>query len=169
MHAVMVLLRQELRAFSLGWGPFAFTLCGQAGTALAVLEMQARLNARAEQGAALARAARALNARLDLDSVLSTLCREADHALGGDLAGVYLGDAARGGLAVAGRRRRRGVGLVELHDQTRRGSGRPGAAPSTGEPTISNDFQHEVEVPTSDALRRHRDRGVWCRCAGTAS
>lgn len=151
VHAVMVLVRQHPRPFSEDDAALSFTLCSQAATAIAVLEMRARLNARAEQGTALARAAGALNARLDLDSVLNTLCREADQALGGDVAGVYLGDAERGGSAVAAH------GIAAESDwwgfTIKPGEGVGGQVLSSGEPAISNDYQHEVEVPSSDALR----------------
>ena len=149
--AVTVLVREELRAFTEEEAELAFTLCSQAATALAVQEMQARLHARAEQGTALARAAGALNARLDIESVLSTLCREAASALGGDVSGVYLGDSERGGSAVAAH------GIAREADwwgfTIKPGEGVGGQVLTTGEPAISNDYQREVAVPRSEVLR----------------
>ncbi len=151
VHSVMVLLREQLRAFTQEEAELAFTLCSQGATATAVLEMKTRLNARAEQGTALARAAAALNARLDIESVLATLCREAASALGGDVSGVYLGDAERGGAAVAAH------GIARDSDwwgfTIKPGEGVGGQVLTTGEPAISNDYQREVEVPSSEVLR----------------
>ena len=48
------------------------------------------------------RAARALNASLELGDVLRTLAREAALAVDGDITGVYLGNAETGGVATAG-------------------------------------------------------------------
>ena len=151
VHSVMVLLRQERRAFTEEEAELAFTLCSQAATATAVLEMKARLSVRAEQGTALARAAGALNARLDIESVLGTLCREAASGLGGDVSGVYLGDSERGGAAVAAH------GISSDADwwgfTIKPGEGVGGQVLTTGEPAISNDYQREVEVPRSEVLR----------------
>ena len=101
----------------------ADTLASQAATALAVLRMRERLSPRADRQAALARAAGALNARLELRAVLDTLCREADQALGADVSGVYLGNAEVGGRGPAARRAGR-LRLVGPHDPRRRGRGR---------------------------------------------
>ena len=105
----------------------AQTLVNQATAAIRMLDLRAHIDARADQQAALARAARSLNARLDLHTVLETLCREADLALGADLAGVYLGDADDGGLRGGGTRDAEGLGLVRLRDPARRGRRRAGA------------------------------------------
>ena len=90
--------------------------------------------------------------------MLGTLCREADEALGGDLAGVYLGDAERGGSAVAGH------GIARESDwwgyTIKPGEGVGGQVLITGEPAISNDYQHEVEMPSLGRAARRRDRGV---------
>ena len=83
--------------------------------------------------------------------MLDTLCREADLALGADLAGVYLGDARNGGVGVAAH------GLDEDSDWfgyvIRPGEGVAGQVLVTGEPAISNDYQHEVELPEAKDLQ----------------
>ena len=151
VRTVLVLASETARTFEEYHVQIAYTLANQASAALGVLEMRGRLHARAEQQTALARAASALNARLDLNSVLSTLCREANLALGGDLAGVYLGDAESGGLAVAG------DGMPEDSDWygyvIRPGEGVGGQVLVTGKPAVSNSYHTDVQVPESDVLR----------------
>jgi diguanylate cyclase (GGDEF)-like protein len=151
VRCVVGLISEVPRVFTEEEVQLAFTLVNQCGAALAALEMRAHLHARAEQQAALARAARALNARLDLRSVLQSLCREADMALDAGLAGVYLGDAESGGLAVAGH------GLPEDSDWygyvIEPGEGVAGQVLVTGEPVISNAYRDDTRVPAHMALQ----------------
>ena len=148
---VVTLVSEAPRPFSDEDVQLAHTLANQASAALAVLEMKGRMSARADQQAALARASSALNARLDQKAVLETLCKEADLALAGDLAGVYLGDASSGGVAVAGH------GLPEDSDWygyvIQPGEGVGGQVLVTGEPAISNSYQTDVRMPDNDVLR----------------
>ena len=126
-------------------------LTDQCAATLAVMDMRASLNAQAEREAALARAASALNARLDLQSVLETLCHEVDLALGGDVTGFYLGDGDKGGVAVAGHGMESGsdwYGFV-----MRPGEGVAGQVLQSGQPVVSNAYQAEVEVPDTEELR----------------
>ena len=71
--------------------------------------------------------------------MLETLCREADLALGADLAGVYLGDAQHGGLAVAAH------GIDKDSDWfgyvIQPGEGVGGQVLVTGQPVISNSYR----------------------------
>ena len=151
VRSVVVLVSETPRRFSDEEVQLVHTLANQASAALAVLEMKRRLGARADQQAALARAAGALNARLDQRVILDTLCREADLALGGDLAGVYLGDARSGGIGVAGH------GIPEDNDWygyvIQPGEGVGGQVLVTGEPVISNAYQTDVQVPENEVLR----------------
>ncbi len=151
VRLVAVLVSQTPRTFEENQVQLAYTLANQAMAALGTMEMRGRLNARAEQQAALARAAGAINARLDLRSVLSTLCREANLTLGADLAGVYLGTAETGGLAVAGH------GMPDDSDWygyvIRPGDGVGGQVLVTGKPAISNAYRDEVRLPENEALR----------------
>ncbi|MGI9080886.1 MAG: diguanylate cyclase, partial [Thermoleophilaceae bacterium] len=91
------------------------------------------------------------NARLDRAAVLATLCREADLALGGDLAGVYLGDARSGGVGVAAH------GMPKDPDWygyvIRPGEGVGGQVLVTGEAVTSNAYQTDVQVPENEVLR----------------
>ncbi|HEU4977769.1 MAG TPA: HD domain-containing phosphohydrolase [Solirubrobacteraceae bacterium] len=101
---------------------------------------------RATQQAALVRAAKALNATLRPDVVLDTLCAEAAAALGADMAVVYAG---------------RGVGMLMLlaahglpapiigHRPS--STGLVGRVLSSGEPLLTNDYQHEVAFPRTTA------------------
>ncbi len=126
-------------------------LADQCAATLAVMDMRASLKARADREAALARAASALNARLDLQAVLETLCHEVDLALGGDVTGFYLGDGERGGVAVAGH------GLAAGSDWygfvMRPGEGVAGRVLQTGRPVKTNAYQTDVQVPDTAELR----------------
>jgi diguanylate cyclase (GGDEF)-like protein len=88
------------------WTPdetlIAETLANQAALGLARLESDRRRVAQAERDNALARAAHALNVSLELQAVLDTLAREADLAVGGEMACVYLLDVDGSALATAG-------------------------------------------------------------------
>ena len=151
VRCVAVLVSETPYRFSEEELQLVHTLANQACAALVMLEMKQRLGARAEHQAALARAASALNAKLDQRAVLNTLCEEADRALGGDLAGVYLGDAVSGGV---------GVAAHGMPDDTEwfgyviePGEGVGGQVLVTGQPVISNAYQADVRVPEIDTLR----------------
>jgi GAF domain-containing protein len=99
---VGVAITHERRVYEPDEIELAETLANQAAVALALLEAEHSRAATAGQDAALTRAATALNASLELEEVLETLSREADLAVGGTLAGVYLADGSGGGVATAG-------------------------------------------------------------------
>jgi diguanylate cyclase (GGDEF)-like protein/putative nucleotidyltransferase with HDIG domain len=151
VRSVIVLVSETPHEFTRDEVELVYTMANQAAAGLAVLETRERISAQAEQQTALARAAQALNARLDLRAVLDTLCHEADLALGGDLAGVYLGDARNGGVGVAAH------GLSDDSDWfgyvIRPGEGVGGQVLVTGEPAISNAYQREVELPEPKDLQ----------------
>src|SRR4051794_40868870 len=73
-----------------------------AAAGLARLEADARRAAGSMHDQALVRAARALNASLDLQEVLQALADEACRSLGAERSGVPRGDGERGGVATAG-------------------------------------------------------------------
>jgi diguanylate cyclase (GGDEF)-like protein len=150
VRAVVILVSRVPRRFDSDEVDLVYTLANQASAGLAVLEMRGRLHGRVDKQAALARAAGALGASLDRRAVLDTLCCEANLALGADLAGVYLGDAVSGGLAVAA------DGVPEDSDwwgsTIRPGEGVGGQVLLTAEPVISNAYQQEVHVPATDVL-----------------
>ncbi|HEX2410809.1 MAG TPA: HD domain-containing phosphohydrolase [Solirubrobacteraceae bacterium] len=77
-------------------------LADVAAAGLSRLDSERRQAARAAHDRALVRAARALNASLELEEVLRTLAHEAALAVGADLTGVFLGNARDGGVATAG-------------------------------------------------------------------
>ena len=150
VRAVVVLVTETRREFDEREIQLVYTLANQASSALAVLDMKDRLNARADQQTALARAASALNARLDRQAVLETMCREAAHALAGDLAGVYMGDGRGGGVAIAAH------GVPPDSDwwgsTIDAGEGVAGHVLATGEPVVSNDYKREAKIPGADVL-----------------
>ena len=146
---VAVLLSRTARVFSPGQIALAETLAGHAAVALALHESVSTRAAHAEQDRALGRAARALNASLVLEEVLETLTREADLAVGGSMAGVYLADGSGGGRATAGHNMADDwTGLV-----LRPGEGVGGQVLVTGRPAIANSYQTQVVLPAHSALR----------------
>jgi len=151
VQAVAILATEEPRVFVHDEVQLVYTLANQAAAALAGLEMRSRLALRVERQTALARAAGALNARLDPRAVLDTLCREADLALGGDIAGVYLGDAETGGLAVAAH----GIDSDSswYGYRMKPGEGVAGRVLQTGRPVVTNAYRDEIGMPASEALR----------------
>ena len=102
VHAVAVLARRRQHIWSQAEIVLAETLANQAALGLARLDSVQRRLAQTERDDALARAAHALNASLELQAVLDTLAREAGLAVGGDMAGVYLLDGEGSALATAG-------------------------------------------------------------------
>ena len=150
VRAVIGCISEVPREFSEDDVQLAYTLANLAAAAIGTLDMRARMSARAEHQTALARAARSLNARLDLHTVLETLCREADLALAADLAGVYLGDARHGGLAVAAHGIPRDSDWFGFVIQPGEGVG--GQVLVTGEPAISNSYRSLAQRSAPSAL-----------------
>jgi diguanylate cyclase (GGDEF)-like protein len=101
---------------------------------------------RAEQHAALARAARALNASLHPNAVLDTLCSEAAAAFGADMVVVYAGRRVGMYMLVAAH----GLPPSILGHRPSRG-GIVGRVTETGEPFLTNDYQREVGWPRTTA------------------
>ena len=147
---VAVLITHERRAFDTHEIQLAETLANQAAIAFARLEVERSRAARAEHDAALTRAAISLNASLELVEVLETLSREADLAVGGSMAGVYLADGSGGGVATAGHNTPDDwEGLVMA-----RGEGIAGRVLDSGRAFVTNAYQEEVDLPPHPALRR---------------
>ena len=147
---VAVLITHEQRRLDDEELALAEALANCAAAALALHELEARHEARHERDAALARAAKALNESLELDTVLETLAREADLAVGGDMAGVYVGDSREGGVATAGHNTPpdwRGYRMKP-------GEGVAGQVLASGRPAISNAYQSDVRLPDQPDLRR---------------
>jgi diguanylate cyclase (GGDEF)-like protein len=143
VRQVAVLVWRVPRGFDAEVIELADTLADQASAGFARLDAEARHAAAASQDHALVRAARALNASLDLQEVLQTLSREAALAVAADLAGVYLGDAERGAVATAGHNVPEEWHGIELAP----GEGAAGRAISLGRPWATNDYRHEARPP----------------------
>jgi diguanylate cyclase (GGDEF)-like protein len=112
-------------------------LADVATAGLSRLDSERRQAARAAHDHALVRAARALNASLELEEVLRTLAHEAALAVGAESTGVYLGNAQDGGVATAGYNVPAGwQGLT-----VRPGEGAVGQALLTASTTTANDRQ----------------------------
>jgi diguanylate cyclase (GGDEF)-like protein len=130
----------------------AASLCDQAAAGFARLEAESRRGANASRDRALVRAARVLNESLELREVLRTLAQEASLALGGDVTGVYLGNATSGGVATAGHNMpEEWHGLVLAP-----GEGAAGQALATGKPFLTNDYENDVALPAHEAMRPFR-------------
>ncbi|MGH2950311.1 MAG: bifunctional diguanylate cyclase/phosphohydrolase, partial [Solirubrobacteraceae bacterium] len=116
------------------------------------LEAERRRTARAAHDRALMRAARALNASLELQEVLRTLAHEAALAVGAELSGVYLGNGTDGGVATAGH----GV-PDEWHGLTLMpGEGAAGQVLLTGRTYVTDDYRRDVTLPGHSALSGFR-------------
>jgi diguanylate cyclase (GGDEF)-like protein len=98
---------------------------------------------RAAQQAALARAAGLLNATLDVDEVLSTLCREARLALAADVVVVWFLDSANQLEAVAEEGSREPLGEVRVAV----GAGLAGGALRADAPRVSTEAPVEAGEP----------------------
>jgi diguanylate cyclase (GGDEF)-like protein len=125
----------------------ACALADLAAAGLARLEAERRASIGAGHDHALVRAARALNASLDLDDVLHTLAREAAIALHADLAGVYLGTPEEGVVATAGHKVTPDWYGLELAP----GQGAAGRAVADGRPYATGDYQRDA-APDHGAL-----------------
>ncbi|MGI8512532.1 MAG: sensor domain-containing diguanylate cyclase [Solirubrobacteraceae bacterium] len=150
VREVAILIEHEPRTYTDGEVAFVLALAEQAATGLALRELERRRRIEGDQQSALARAAKMLNASLDLREVLAGLCREADTALGGDVACVYLGDADHGGTGVASHN----AGPDWLGHRMKPGEGVAGKVFLTREAAVSNAYQDEPGVPASRSLSR---------------
>ena len=105
------------------WSPeavmLAETLANQAALGLARLDSERRRTAQDGRDKALARAAHALNVSHALQEVLDTLAREADAAVAGSVAGLYLVD--EDGTGHRHRRAPDARGVVRRPPRARRG------------------------------------------------
>jgi diguanylate cyclase (GGDEF)-like protein len=130
----------------------ARALADQAAAGFARIEAEQRALARARQDQALVRAARALNASLDLGEVLHTLARQACLAVDGDISGVYLGNADAGVTATAGHNVAPGWHGITLQA----GEGAAGQAIATGRAFTTHDYERDTGVSAHEVLRQFR-------------
>ncbi|HET6547132.1 MAG TPA: diguanylate cyclase, partial [Solirubrobacter sp.] len=122
----------------------------QAAAGFARLEADERRTAGSTQDRAVVRAARALNASLDLQEILLTLVHEAALALDAEMSGVYLGDGENGAIATAGFSVPEGWHGLHIAP----GQGAAGMVLQTGKPFVSNDYQNDVNLPTHPVMGR---------------
>jgi diguanylate cyclase (GGDEF)-like protein len=144
VRRVAVLARRIAHIWSPDETLVAETLANQAALGLARLESDRRRIAQAERDQALARAAHALNVSLELQAVLETLAREADLAVGGAMAGVYLLDVDGRGLATAGHNcpdEWPGYRLAP-------GEGIGGRVLETGRPVMTSSYESDLSLPS---------------------
>ena len=143
MRHVAVLARRNAHVWTPDEILIAETLANQAALGLARLESERRRVVQAERDHALARAAHALNVSLELQAVLDTLAREADLAVGGEMAGVYLLDVDGTALATAGHNcpdEWFGYRLAP-------GEGIAGQVLATGRPVMTSDHENDMTLP----------------------
>jgi GAF domain-containing protein len=146
---VAVLVRTHDERFGEDAIDVARLIANLAAAGLAMLEARESQESRSDRDAALARGAAVLNAGLPLQTLLESLCREADLAVAGDMAGVYLGDGERGGVATAGHKVPEGwIGYLMAP-----GDGVGGQVLKTGRAAISNAYQSDVTLPDNPGLR----------------
>jgi GAF domain-containing protein len=145
---VAVLIRSREAPFAEDVIELARLAANIAAAGLALLEARESQDSHSDRDAALARGAALLNTGLSQDELLAGLCREADAALDGDMAGVYLGDAERGGVATAGHNSPKNwLGYVMAP-----GEGVGGQVLKTGHAAISNAYQSDVRIPANAGL-----------------
>ena len=123
-----------------------------AGAGLARLDAERRHAAGVAHDRALVRAARALNASLDLREVLQTLACEAALALGAELAGVYLTEPDGSLVATAGYN----VPAAWHGLRLAPGEGAAGRAVATGRPFGTDDYERDVAAPAHAGLTGFR-------------
>jgi diguanylate cyclase (GGDEF)-like protein len=140
---VAILGRNTASPWSADELPIAATLANQAALGLARLEAEQRRVTQAERDAALARAAHALNVSLEVQSVLDTLAREADLAVGGDVAGVYLLDDDGSALATAGHN----VPDEWFGYRLEPGEGIAGRVLAQDKPLRTAEYEREMQLP----------------------
>ena len=143
MRYVAVLARRNAHVWTPDEILIAETLANQAALGLARIESERRRVVQAERDHALARAAHALNVSLELQAVLDTLAREADLAVGGEMAGVYLLDVDGTALATAGHNcpdEWFGYRLAP-------GEGIAGQVLATGRPVMTSDYDDDMTLP----------------------
>ena len=143
VRRVVILISETPRAFTAAEVADAEALTAVAAVGFARLEAEHRRAARAAQDRALVRAARALNMSLELQEVLRTLAHEAAAAVGADLTGVYLGNAADGGVATAGYNVPNEWHGLEISP----GEGAAGKVLLSGETYATNNYQRDVTLP----------------------
>ncbi len=140
VRRVAILLTHRAREFTAQEIAEAEILAHAAAAGFARVEAEHRRTASAAHDRALVRAARALNMSLEREEVLRTLAREAAHAVGADVAGVYLGNDRDGGVATAGHNVPDDWhGLVLAP-----GEGAVGQALATGCTFVTNDYARDV-------------------------
>jgi GAF domain-containing protein len=145
---VAVLLRTRHEPFADATIDLARVVANGAAAGLALLEARERQASRHDRDAALARAAAVVNADLELDAMLKALSREADVSVGGDMAGIYLGDGAGGGVGIAGHN----APPAWVGYRMRPGEGVAGQVLRTGRLAISNAYQTDVQMPETPGL-----------------
>jgi diguanylate cyclase (GGDEF)-like protein len=129
------------------WTPdeilIAETLANQAALGLARLDSERRRVAQAERDSALARAAHAFGVSLELQAVLDTLAREADLAVGGEMAGVYLLEHDGTALATAGHN----CPAEWFGYRLAPGEGIAGRVLESGRPVMASSYDDDITLP----------------------
>ena len=148
VHAVAALVRRRPHAWSQDEIMLAETLANQASLGLARLDSVQRRVAQTERDDALARAAHALNASLELQAVLDTLAREAGLAVGGDIAGVYVLDGEGTALATAGHN----CPPEWFGYRLSPGEGIAGQVLATGHVVVTSAYREDMALPESIIL-----------------
>ncbi len=142
---VLVLAAEEKRNFGAEELEIADAFGAAAAASLAQLRLAEGQAAQAAQQAALSRAAKSLNASLDLNRVLVRICHEAAGILDGDNAAVYRGSADEGVVLEASY----GLPPESIGYRMDPGSGLAGKVAELDRPLITNDYQGMPRTPDS--------------------
>jgi diguanylate cyclase (GGDEF)-like protein len=143
---VLALAHDEVRPFPPSEQELAGAFAAAAAGALAQVRLADEHSRNIAQQSALARAAKTLNESLDLNQLLTDICREAQAIIGADESGIYLGNREEGLVAEA------------VYDLDKRvlgyhlpaGKGLAGRVAETGKSQMTNDYQGLAQ-PESDS------------------
>jgi diguanylate cyclase (GGDEF)-like protein len=142
---ILTLLDSSARDYSAEEIEVAGAFAAAAAASLAQLALAEEHASQVAQQAALARAAKTLNASLDLNRVLVRICKEAKAILDADKAGVYVGNAEEGMRVEAAA----GFPPEVIGYRMAPGEGLSGKVAMTGEPMLENDYRSMSGRPAS--------------------
>ncbi|MDX6664884.1 MAG: hypothetical protein QOG68_1090 [Solirubrobacteraceae bacterium] len=138
---VLALAHDHVQSFSPAEQELAGAFAAAAAGALAQVRLAGEQSRHMAQQSALARAAKALNESLDLNQLLTAICRESQAIIGADSSAIYLGNHEEGLVAEA---------IYDLDERVLgyrlpTGKGLASRVAAAGTSQLTNDYQGEVQ------------------------